>query len=165
MKRLTLLLIVSALPHLAWGQLDFRAVLSGSNEVPPRATPAFGAAFATLDPTTNLFEFNYSFQDLLSEQTGAHIHLGAIGVNGPVIYPLPMGSPASLSIVLTPEDVANLQAGLWYVNVHSTTYRGGEIRGQLLPVPEPSTYAAGAAALLLAAILGRRRLAQLRHAA
>lgn len=48
------------------------------------------------------------------------------------------------------EQVDDLLAGLWYVNVHSEgTYATGEIRGQLQPVPEPETYAMMAALGLL----------------
>jgi hypothetical protein len=36
-------------------------------------------------------------------------------------------------------QVSQLQSGLWYVNIHSTTFGGGEIRGQIIPVPEPAT--------------------------
>jgi hypothetical protein len=38
-------------------------------------------------------------------------------------------------------QIADLENGLWYINIHSTTFGGGEIRGQILPVPEPSTLA------------------------
>lgn len=164
MKKLTLLLLSVALPHLAWGQLMFGATLVGSNEVPPRATPAFGTAFATLDLSTNLFELNYEFDGLLAPQTGAHIHVAPRGENGGVLFPFPLGSPIMFTETLTDMQVDQLRTGLWYVNVHSTQYPGGEIRGQLMPVPEPSTYAFGAAALLGLVVCGRRWLAGRRPA-
>ena len=38
-------------------------------------------------------------------------------------------------------QLANLLAGNLYFNVHTADHGGGEIRGQVLPVPEPSTVA------------------------
>ena len=53
---------------------------------------------------------------------------------------------------LTAPQIDDLLAGLWFVNVDSTTYPGGEIRGQITAVPESSAFALaglGAGALLL----------------
>lgn len=156
MKKCAFLVLMLALAHVSWGQLMFRTTLTGSQEVPPRETPAFGIGYATLDLETNWFTFDYSFEGLLAPQVAAHIHVAPPGVNGPIVYPLPHGSPASLEVTITDEDVANLLAGNWYVNVHTTLYPGGEIRGQFVPVPEPSTYALGGAALLGLAVMVRR---------
>ena len=38
-------------------------------------------------------------------------------------------------------QLANLFSGLSYVNFHTVQFPGGEIRGQILPVPEPATWA------------------------
>jgi hypothetical protein len=165
MRKFFLLLVACALPQLAWGQLMFRTTLSGANEVPPRDTPAWGIGHATLDLDTKMFTFEYTFDDLLAPQTAAHIHVGAPDVAGPVLYPLPMGSPSGLEQILTDMDIEQLTSGLWYVNVHSTLYPGGEIRGQFVPVPEASTYALGAAALLGIALLRRHRQARIEKAA
>lgn len=161
MKKLLLLAVLVSLPHLSWGQLMFRTTMTGSQEVPPRETPAFGVGHAWLDPETNWFTFEYTFEGLLAPQVGAHIHVAPPGVNGPIVYHLPMGSPGSLEVTITDEDVSQLLAGNWYVNIHSTLYPGGEIRGQFVPVPEPSTYAvAGAGLLGLVVMLRRRRAAK-----
>ena len=50
---------------------------------------------------------------------------------------------------------ANILAGLTYVNIHSQMFPGGEIRGQIIPIPEPAS--AGAALLGIAAFVRRRR--------
>ncbi len=56
---------------------------------------------------------------------------------------------------------AALSAGLFanrsYLNVHSTTFTGGEIRGFLVFVPEPITLSMFGAGLACAAFLRRRR--------
>jgi hypothetical protein len=165
MRKTFLILLACALPHFVWGQLMFKTTLSGWNEVPPRDTPAWGEGWATLNLETKLFRFDYTFEGLLADQTAAHIHVAPVGVNGPVLYPLPNGSPSFLEQVLTDEDIDQLRGGLWYVNVHSTLYPAGEIRGQFVPVPEPSTYALGAAVLLGAALWRRRRLSRLAQTA
>lgn len=51
---------------------------------------------------------------------------------------------------------ADLRAGLWYLNLRTTAYPGGEIRGQLIPVPEPETYAMCAGLGLLGFAMYRR---------
>jgi hypothetical protein len=47
------------------------------------------------------------------------------------------GTPAGAFSVL----LAGLNAGDAYLNIHSTTFPNGEIRGFLHAVPEPSTWA------------------------
>jgi opacity protein-like surface antigen len=53
--------------------------------------------------------------------------------------------------------VAGMDGGSAYFNVHSTTYPGGEIRGFLAPIPEPSTYALMALGLAAVGVAARRR--------
>jgi hypothetical protein len=67
----------------------------------------------------------------------AHIHVGAAGVNGPVIIPL-TGSAGGVWTVpagakLTAEQMDAYKAGNLYVNVHTPDHKGGEIRTQLKP--------------------------------
>lgn len=158
MKKLLFALLVVALPQLTWAQLvTFSATLTGSQETPPNSSPAMGWATATLDTSTYAFDVDLTFAGLVATQTGAHLHRAPVGVAGPIVLPLPLGTDVHVSTTLTAQNAADLLAGLWYANVHSTVYPAGEIRGQLLPVPEPSTYALAGVALLGAAVCLRRR--------
>lgn len=65
---------------------------------------------------------------------GAHIHQGAIGVNGGVIFGLTAnfnGTTANGTLTLTEAQQRDLMTGKYYINLHSTTFPGGEIRGQI----------------------------------
>lgn len=99
---------------------------------------------------------------LAANVSAAHIHAPAPpGVNAGVIVPLDHtgGTLGILSKddVLTPGQYADILGGLADVNVHNASFPGGEIRGQLLLVPEPGTYAL-IAGLGLCAFAGWRRL-------
>ena len=119
-----------------------------------------------LDLDSKMFVFNYTFDNLVAPQTAAHIHVALRpGLTLPVLYPLPLGSPSFLMRMLTDMDIEQLPGGLWYVNVHSTTYPGGEIRGQFVPVPEASTYAIGAAGLLGIVFYRRHRRTRIEQVA
>ena len=53
--------------------------------------------------------------------------------------------------------VAGLNSGQAYLNIHTTSFGGGEIRAQLLPVPEPETYALMLAGLAGVLTIARRK--------
>lgn len=111
----------------------FIASLDGAQEVPPVATAGTGSATVVLNDAEDMALVSLSFSNLTSPQGDAHIHgPAAPGVDGPVVFGLPLGSFNDLPWALTPVDVANLKAGLLYVNVHTDLHPGGEIRGQLI---------------------------------
>lgn len=171
MKKLFALLLVFSLPQISQAQfLFFHADLTGTQEVPANASPAIGFADAVLNVPTSVLSFTTTWSGLLTPTSNGHIHTAPIGVSGPVVIPFPgltLGNTFGTytnNFTLTPGQVADLVAGLDYVNIHSTGLPGGEIRGQLLAVPgavpEPSTYALGGAALL--AWLACRRFRSIR---
>lgn len=110
----------------------FAAMLAGSNEVPANTSTASGMGMFALSSDGTRLNYLISFDGLSSAETVRHIHRGAIGMNGPVAFDLPAGSPKRGELVLTPMDLTDLQAGRFYVNIHSETFPGGELRGQLV---------------------------------
>jgi hypothetical protein len=61
------------------------------------------------------------------------------------------------ALTLTPVQVDGLLAGLDYINIYTPANLGGEIRGQLVVVPEPSVLRLGYAALIAMLALSRLR--------
>jgi hypothetical protein len=112
---------------------SYTASLDGLQEVPPNASPGSGNGTFTLD-AAKVLHYSISFGGLVATQTAAHIHgPAAPGTNAGVIFPLPSGSPIVGTVgPLNSTQEANLNAGLLYVNVHTTAFPGGEIRGQIL---------------------------------
>ncbi|HYH85796.1 MAG TPA: PQQ-dependent sugar dehydrogenase, partial [Pyrinomonadaceae bacterium] len=117
----------------------FVANLDGSQEVPPNASPARGTATLLLSADETTARVSLRFSNLTGPQTLAHIHGPASpGQSAPPIFDLPNGDFGDFQITLTPEQVSDLKAGKLYVNVHSTPFPAGEIRGQFGAVAQPS---------------------------
>ncbi len=119
----------------------FTANLNGSQETPPRDTPAFGSAALLLDKDETTARVSLRFRGLSSAQTEAHIHGPApAGQSAQPIFNLPAGNFSDFQITLTPQQVADLKAGLFYINVHSAAFPSGEIRGQFGAADEASAF-------------------------
>ena len=111
----------------------FIASLNAAQEVPPTGTSGKGGGLVQLDGPETGGKAGLLFSSLSSAENNAHIHGPApVGTNAPAIFPLPLGTVIDFSISPTSQQVADLKAGLHYMNVHSTNFTGGEIRGQLL---------------------------------
>jgi hypothetical protein len=111
----------------------FKATLSGTNERPnPNLSTATGNATLTLNSETKIFTIVVTHSGMTA--TAAHIHKGEPTTTGSIVFGFsPVTSPINYtSAALTASQETDLHAGLYYVNVHSSTYPGGEIRGQLI---------------------------------
>ena len=131
-----LVLAVSAAIALSFGNFAVAAdlKLSGDNEVPPVKTTAFGSGTIQVADDGSV---TGSVKTSGVEGVAAHIHIGAVGKNGPVIIPLTKGADGAWSVPsnakLNEEQMKSFKAGDLYVNVHSETNKGGEVRAQLTP--------------------------------
>ncbi|HVG38109.1 MAG TPA: PQQ-dependent sugar dehydrogenase, partial [Pyrinomonadaceae bacterium] len=118
----------------------FVANLNGAQEVPASNSAAMGTATLLLSQDETTAKISLRFSGLASAQTGAHIHGSTpTGANANILFPLPDGQFADQQITLTPAQVEDLKAGLFYVNVHSSTAMNGEIRGQFYAAAQPAT--------------------------
>ena len=136
--------------NLVGGQAEekFTASLSGKEEVPPNESPSTGLAWVKITDDNIGYEVNVTDMDKVN---AAHIHLAEAGKNGPVILTLFKGGPteqvngtvgeanvtaSNLEGPMKGKQVTDLvtamKNGTTYVNVHTTDFPDGEIRGQLM---------------------------------
>lgn len=88
-----------------------------------------GEVQAMLDGKT--FTYSATYKDLTGAPVAAHFHNApAPGGNGPPVVPATVTpSPIKGTATLTDAQIADLNAGKWYFNVHTAANPGGEIRG------------------------------------
>jgi len=171
----------------AFAQTTIRAVASGPGESPPNASP--GSSVATFEIDGDLMRAEVPFRDLLAGATMAHIHCcttdaftGTAGIAIPFVdFPLGVtagtythafdltdasiynpaflaafgGTPASARAALI-DGINDNEA---YLNIHTSEYPAGEIRGFLVaaPIPEPATWGMLGLGLASLGMLKRRR--------
>lgn len=132
---------------------NFTVHMTGSQEVPANSSNAVGQSIFRL--RNNGTELHYKLIAAnIQNITACHIHLAPVGVNGPVVVWLyPSGPPASLIpgpfngvlakgvitssnlvgplVNMTLTDLMNhINNGNAYVNLHTSQFPGGEVRGQ-----------------------------------
>ena len=115
------------------------ANLNGRNEVPPNGSQARGKLIGLLSADGLRFDYVLQTQGLINI-TAAHFHDGIKGQNGPIVKTINI-DPATGAAVgswtstdpqqpLTPDLIVGLKDRALYVNVHTSSFPGGEIRGQ-----------------------------------
>lgn len=133
---------------------NFRASLSGWEEVPPADTKGRGQAIFQLSRDGTSLRYKLIVANI-ENVLMAHIHLAPPGENGAVVAWLYPSAPPPILIsdrvngvlaagVITAANlvgplagqtlddlIVELEVGNAYVNVHTSQYGGGEIRGQI----------------------------------
>jgi CHRD domain-containing protein len=138
-------------------QLD--ANLDPFQEVPPHNTPGYGSADFTLDDVANTLTVNANtglYADLLGGATVVLLQDAAVGANGPTLGMFTLDTAGNTSGTfsgsvgsLTAGQITDILNGNTYVNISDSIFPSGEIRGQILSVPEPGSIAIlGCAGLL-----------------
>jgi hypothetical protein len=131
------------------------AQMSGTNEVPALTTGGTGTATFTL--SGKMLSYTVTVNGLSGNAAASHIHFGAAGTNGGILYPfsaagVQSGQVATGTIDLT-QPVSNgttsisgdsllslLNGGLLYTNVHTAANPGGEVRGQIVRAQSSTGY-------------------------
>ena len=126
----------------------FIATMTGANERPtPNTSTATGTATYVL--TGNLLSYVVTVNGLTAPASGAHIHVGASSVAGPIVVPYTVSATqsgvvstgtidltfpiASGNSTITGDSLkVLLNNGNAYTNVHNSAFPGGEIRGQIV---------------------------------
>ncbi len=114
----------------------------GVQEVPGNASPARGLGWFRFNLVANSIDYSFTRTPFVGSETAAHIHgFAAPGVSAGVKIGLAAGPHKSGTLAYLNADEANYIAGLSYINVHSSSFPGGEIRGQVIAgCTNPTTF-------------------------
>jgi hypothetical protein len=111
--------------------LKFKADMTGSGEVPPNESAGKGTGEITLDTTTKKVTWTVTADGLSGDATAAHFHgPAAAGENADPVVDISTSMKFG-SAELTDQQLADLQGGKWYLNIHTAKFPDGEIRGQV----------------------------------
>ncbi|MGH7584034.1 MAG: CHRD domain-containing protein [Gemmatimonadales bacterium] len=137
--------LLAAGVHSAPAQsVKYVAQMGASSETPPNDSKATGTAKFSM--TGNRVTFTIDVSGLSGPPAAAHIHVGAPGQSGPVVYAfmlthkeasgriasgvIDLSKPASRGV--SGDSLRTLlNNGNAYVNVHTAAHPDGEIRGQI----------------------------------
>ncbi|MBB6469884.1 hypothetical protein HNQ96_005778 [Aminobacter lissarensis] len=111
--------------------MKFKADLKAASEVPPTDSAGTGTAEVTVDSATKKLSWTVTSTGLSGDATAAHFHgPAAAGENADPVVDISSSVPSG-SADLTDQQMADLQAGKWYLNIHTQKFPDGEIRGQV----------------------------------
>jgi hypothetical protein len=110
---------------------------SGAQEVPQVTTAGTGTITAVYDADINKLDYTITWTGLSGTLTNMHFHGPAdatisagvqIGITG---WPTTVSGSVTSFAMLDDTQEADLLAGKWYYNIHTTFKGAGEIRGNM----------------------------------
>ncbi len=129
-----------AAPPEETAPIRFEADLSADEQSAPTESPGTGHAEFTLERATLKFSWVVTFDKLTSPLTQAVVRgPQKPGTNAGVLFelgPATAKSPIKGSIVINDGQLEYLLAGRMYVNLHTTKWKDGELRGQIHRIRE-----------------------------
>jgi hypothetical protein len=125
--------------------VTLRATVNAAQEVPATSSPATGSVIMLYDVNANSYDLVVTLNNFANTVTNSHIHEAPAGTAGSVVSPLGAEAVYQRSgntltaifrgLTYGGDKLKLLQGGAYY-NVHSSTFPGGEIRGQLIADPK-----------------------------
>ncbi len=115
--------------------LEINISLTGQDVVPPTPSVATGFGFGSLRPSSSSSDYtlNMNVVHMVSSPTSAAIFRGLAGENGTSVFNLGSGvSAIGFSRTLSNGQAAELATGYFYIQITSSAYPNGEIRGQII---------------------------------
>ena len=162
-------------------------LLPGNENPPVASPATGGEIGAGLvyDDVTNTLTMLFEFSDLsggidTSIGSGMHLHLAGdpndpFGSNGGVAFNLNSGADPNVThnspliangatsgmvdveLVFTEAQEADLLGGLFYVNIHTADFGGGELRGNVVVIPEPASWSFVGLGVILYGVRRRKK--------
>ena len=123
------------------GGTAFTVSMTGDGESPAGDPVGTGTATIRLRAGQGQLCFSFDVQNITLPAVGAHVHRGAAGASGPIVIGLiapGAGGTSRGCVAAARATVAAILAGpaQYYVNVHTTDFQAGAIRGQLTGTSE-----------------------------
>lgn len=119
------------------GQLGVNSLVAfdveglGANEVPAKVSAGDALAVGWMNASLDTLSYIVMYDSLTP--TVGHFHTGAAGVNGPVIIPFTFTAGSKFitgRTAIQPDTLSKILKGEIYLNLHTSTNPGGELRGQ-----------------------------------
>lgn len=131
-------LVAAAPAQAADDDILFRATLTDNEQSTPTYSPGNGIAEFRLERATLKLSWKVTYQNTTSPVIAAGLYGPEnVGANAGLVVDLANGklkSPITGSTVLSDGVFQYLVTGRIYANLHTTRYKDGELRGQLLRV-------------------------------
>jgi len=116
--------------------------LSGAQETPAVTSSGTGTGKLVFDPAVKTIKYDITWTLGSATATTSNMHFHgaedgsdlkssgvAMGITG--FSTANTGTISGTTVALTDVQVAQLLAGKWYLNIHSSTVPGGELRGNI----------------------------------